>query len=58
MKTTLGRAPKKDAMRAILDVDKALAGKPSSYTKIDLPIPETKSIRLLAKKPKFAARLR
>jgi putative transcriptional regulator len=42
MKSILGRATKKDALQAILDVDKALAGKPSSYSRVELPIPASK----------------
>jgi len=42
MKLLLARTTKKDRQLAIADVDKALAGKPSSYSRIELPTPATK----------------
>jgi putative transcriptional regulator len=42
MKRLLGKTTRKDAMLAIRDIDKALAGKPSSYSKIEMPLPATK----------------
>ena len=41
MKSVLGKTTRKDVLLAIRDVDRALAGKPSSYSRIDLPIPAT-----------------
>jgi len=38
-----GKATMKDAMLAIKDVDKALAGLPSSYTRVELPVPASKA---------------
>jgi putative transcriptional regulator len=38
----LGRTTKRDHDLALRDIDKALAGKPSSYARIELPVPATK----------------
>ena len=38
----LGRTTKKDAWLALTDVDNALKGLPSSYTRVDLPVPASK----------------
>jgi DNA-binding transcriptional regulator YiaG len=42
MKTILRKTTRRQFLSALRDVDKALAGKPSSYTRIDLPVPATK----------------
>ncbi len=41
-KLVLGRTTRKQALQALYDVDKALAGKPSSYTRIELPEPASR----------------
>jgi DNA-binding transcriptional regulator YiaG len=45
MKKTLvlGRTTRKQALQALYDVDKALAGLPSSYSRVELPIPASKA---------------
>jgi putative transcriptional regulator len=42
MKKLLGKTTRRDARQAMADVEKALAGKVSSYTRVELPVPATK----------------